>query len=130
MSFLDVFWWIITVFFFFAYLMILWSIFVDLFSDSELSGVWKAIWIVALIFVPLFAALAYVIFRGRGMQERKLAQVRQMQAAQDEYIRSVASSGGAASASPAEQISHAKQLLDSGAITQAEFDALKAKAIA
>jgi hypothetical protein len=129
MSFLDVFWWIITVFFFFAYLMILWSIFVDLFSDSELSGWWKAIWIVALIFVPLVAALAYVIFRGKGMQQRKIAQLKQIQSAQDEYIRSVASSGSAGK-SPAEQIADAKGLLDSGAISQAEFDALKAKALA
>jgi hypothetical protein len=68
----------------------------------------------------------YVLARGKGMQQRQLEQAKEMQAAQSEYIKSVAGSSG----SPADQIASAKSLYDSGAITQAEFDALKAKALA
>ena len=80
-----------------------------------------------VIVIPWLGILVYLIARGHGMQERQLEQAKQMQAAQADYIKSVAapSSGGAAS-----QIADAKGLLDSGAITQAEFDQLKAKALA
>jgi membrane protease subunit (stomatin/prohibitin family) len=79
-----------------------------------------------LIFVPWLGALIYLIARGKSMGERQMAAVADAQAQQEKYIKSVA----AASASPAEQITHAKSLLDSGAITQEEFDSLKAKALA
>ncbi len=126
MSFGEVFLWVFWIFLFFAYLMILWTIFSDLFSDGEMSGWVKAIWVVFLIFFPLLASLIYLIARGRGMQERKVAQMRELQQMQDSYIRQVAGGGKSA----AEQIAEAKSLLDSGAITQQEFDALKAKAMA
>mgnify|MGYP006345364657 FL=1 len=71
--------------------------------------------------------LVYVIARGKGMQERQLEQAKEMQAAQSEYIKAVANSS---SSSAADEISSAKGLLDSGAITQAEFDQIKAKALA
>ena len=71
--------------------------------------------------------LVYVLVRGKGMQERQLEQARDMQAAQTEYIKSVA---GSPASDAAGQITSAKALLDSGAITQAEFEALKAKALA
>jgi divalent metal cation (Fe/Co/Zn/Cd) transporter len=126
MSFGEILLWTFSIFLFFAYLMILWTIFSDLFSDRETSGWVKALWVIFLIFFPLIGALVYLIARGRGMQERKIEQMRDMQQMQDSYIRQVAGSGKSA----AEQISEAKALLDSGAITQEEFDTLKAKAMA
>jgi hypothetical protein len=125
MSIGEVFLWVFWIFLFVAYLMILWTIFSDLFSDSETSGWVKALWVVFLIFFPLIASLIYLIARGRGMQQRKIQQVQDMQQMQDAYIRQVAGSGK----SPAEQIADAKALLDSGAISQQEFDSLKSKAL-
>ena len=101
----------------------LFSIITDLFRDRKLSGVAKAIWLVFLIFLPFLTALAYLVFRGPGMAERSIGQQRAAQQAADDYIRSVA--GG-----PAGEIAQAKSLLDSGAISQSEYDALKAKALA
>jgi len=98
----------------------------DLFSDRTISGWGKAGWAALLIFVPWFGALIYLIVRGKSMGERQMAAIADAQAQQEKYIKSVA----ATSASPAEQITHAKSLLDSGAITQVEFDSLKAKALA
>ena len=127
MSFLsnlwDFLWMFLTVFVFIAYLMALFSIITDLFRDRALNGWAKAIWFIFLIFLPFLTALVYLIARGRGMGERQVAQVREVKQAQDDYIRQVA--GG-----PAAEIAEAKRLLDSGAITQAEFDSLKAKALA
>ena len=125
MSIGEVFLWVFWIFLFVAYLMILWTIFSDLFSDSETSGWVKAIWVVFLIFFPLIASLIYLIARGKGMQERKMQQMHDVKQAQDAYIRQVAGSGK----TPAEQIADAKALLDSGAISQEEFDQMKAKAL-
>ena len=125
MSFWDIVWFIIISFAFIAYLMVLFSIISDLFRDRDTSGVMKAVWIVLLIVLPLITSLIYLIVKGRGMTERNLATAAEMKRAQDSYIREVASG-----ATPAEQIRHAKELLDSGAINQQEFDALKAKALA
>ena len=118
--------WTLWIFLFIAYLMILWIILTDLFRDDELSGWWKALWIIALIIFPFLTALIYMIARGKGMQQRKIAEMKAMKEMQDDYIKNVAGT----SQTPTEQIAHAKQLLDSGAITQEEFDALKAKALA
>ena len=126
MDFWSFFWLMVWAFFFIAYLMVLFQIIADIFRDKELSGIVKAIWIIALIFFPLITALVYLIARGRSMTERNMAAAREAQQATDEYIKSVAGSGQ----TPADQIASAKQLLDSGAISQAEFDALKAKALA
>ena len=98
----------------------------DMFSDQTLSGWGKAGWAIVLIFIPWVGALIYLIARGRSMTERQAHAVHQAQAAQADYIKQVAGSGS----SPADQISSAKSLLDSGAITQDEYDALKAKALA
>jgi len=97
----------------------------DMFGDHTLSGWGKAGWAVLLIFVPWVGALIYLIARGRSMTERQLSKATEMQAAQADYIKQVAGSGSA----PADQIASAKSLLDSGAITQAEFDTLKGKAL-
>ncbi|WP_426322583.1 SHOCT domain-containing protein [Microbacterium sp. E-13] len=119
--------WFFWIFVFVAYLMVLFSIIGDIFRDHELNGWGKALWILFLIFVPFLTALVYLIARGNGMQKRSIAQAQEMRAAQDAYIRQTAGSGGG---SAADDISKAKALLDSGTITQAEFDALKAKALA
>ncbi|KRB36869.1 hypothetical protein ASD93_12655 [Microbacterium sp. Root180] len=117
--------WFFWVFVFVAYLMVLFSILGDLFRDSTLSGWWKAVWIIFLIFVPFLTALIYLIARGQGMTKRSIAQAQELRSQQDAYIRATA--GGS---SAADDIAKAKALLDSGAISQAEFDSLKAKALA
>jgi hypothetical protein len=98
----------------------------DLFGDKSLSGWGKAGWCILLIFVPWVGALIYLIVRGRSMTERQVAAAADLQAQQEAYIQQVAGSGK----SPADQISDAKALLDSGAISQDEFEGLKAKALA
>ena len=115
-------WW----FLFVVYLMILFQIIGDLFRDRELSGWWKALWIIGLIFIPFLSALIYLIARGRSMTERQISKASELEAAQADYIKQVAG----APTSPADQISSAKALLDSGAIDQDEFAILKAKALA
>lgn len=123
-NFWDVIWVVIWSFAFIAYLMIFFHILTDLFSDRELSGWWKALWIILLIVFPFLTALIYLIARGRGMAERQSGAVRQARAETDQYIKSVAAT------SPADQIASAKTLLDAGAISQTEFEQLKAKALA
>ncbi|BDZ42146.1 membrane protein [Paraoerskovia sediminicola] len=125
MDFLDFFWLIIVSFAFIAYLIVLFQIISDLIRDHELSGWWKALWFVALVFIPFLTALIYFIARGRGMARRQASAVAQAKADTDEYIRSTA----AGAASPADQIAQAKTLLDSGAINDAEFEVIKAKAL-
>ncbi len=120
----DLIWWFLWVFVFVAYLFARFAVIGDLFRDHELSGWWKAVWIIFLIFVPFLTMLVYLIARGNGMAKRGAAEARQVQAAQDSYIKSVA--GGS---SATDEIAKAKALLDAGTITQAEFDALKAKAL-
>jgi len=99
----------------------------DMFGDPSLSGGKKALWAILLIFVPWVGAIIYLIARGRSMGERQMAALAEHQAQQEKYIKQVASSS---TTSPAEQIASAKGLLDSGAITQTEFESLKAKALA
>src|SRR6185312_12259999 len=123
-SFWDIIWFIIVSFAFIAYLMVLFNIIIDLFRDRDVSGWVKALWMIALIIFPFLTAIVYLIARGQGMATRQVGAMQQAQVAQDEYIKSVASS------SPADQIAQAKSLLDSGTISQAEFDALKQKALA
>ena len=123
MSFWDIIWFIIVSFAFIAYLMVLFNILIDIFRDDSLSGWLKAVWIVLLILFPLITAIVYLVVRGGSMARRRVSDVHAAQAAQDEYIRSVAGK------SASEEIAQAKALLDAGAISQAEFDALKAKAL-
>ena len=123
-SFWDWFWLLVWTFFFVCYLMVLFQIIVDLFRDRDLSGWWKALWVIFLIFFPFLAALVYLIARGKGMAERQAGEIQRAQADTDQYIQSVAGRGN-----PADQIASAKNLLDSGAITQEEFEQLKQKAL-
>lgn len=125
-DFWDVLLWSFWFFIWIAALMVWFRCLFDLFGDSSLSGWGKAGWSILLIFVPWLGALIYLIARGRSMTERQMKAIAEQQAAQQEYIQQVAGK----SASPASQIADAKALLDSGAITQTEFDSLKAKAMA
>ena len=122
-SFWDTVWLILMTFVLVAYLLVLFQIIVDLFRDKNLGGFAKAVWFIALVFLPFLTALAYILFRGRGMSERQVAAVRDARAETDAYIRSVAGK------SAAEQIADAKALLDAGTINADEFARLKAKAL-
>ena len=122
-TFWQWFWAVFVVFAFVAYLFAVFTIIVDLFRDKTVSGWMKAVWLIFLILVPVFTALVYLIARGGGMAQRQARDAEQLKAAQDDYIRSVAQT------SPADQVAQAKQLLESGAITQEEFESLKAKAL-
>jgi hypothetical protein len=127
MDFWDIVWFIIIFFAFMAYLMVLFMILSDLMSDDKTSGWVKGIWVVALVLLPLIASLVYLIANGSDMGKRRMAEVKTVQKMQEDYIRDVA---GAGQTAPADQVARAKDLLDSGTITQAEFDTLKAKALA
>ncbi|WP_347349981.1 SHOCT domain-containing protein [Intrasporangium sp.] len=120
----DFLWMFFAIFVFVAWLIALFSILVDLFRDRELSGWAKAVWLLFLMFVPFLTALVYLIARGRGMAGRATRQAQAQQDAAESYIRSVAHAG------PAAEIAQAKQLLDSGSITEAEFATIKARALA
>ena len=115
---------------FFSWIIWIWmmvAILSDVFRRSDLSGGAKAAWTVFLIVLPFLGALIYLIKHHDGMTDRNLKQVRVQQAALDDHIKSVATNGGGGAAS---EINKAKDLLDSGTINQAEFEALKAKALA
>jgi hypothetical protein len=123
--FLDVLW---TMIIFFVWLCWIWmviGIFADIFSRHDISGWGKAGWSVFVIVLPFLGVLIYLIANGSSMAERRAGQAQASRTEFDDYVKNVAASGG-----PAAEIEKAKQLLDSGAITQAEFDSLKAKALA
>jgi hypothetical protein len=116
-------WSLLLIFFMIMYFMILFSVVIDLFRNHQMGGFAKALWIIFLIFIPLISLLVYVIVYGKSMAQRQQTAVVEAQQEQDAYIKQVAGT------SPAEQIAQAQQLLNSGAISQAEFDKLKAKAL-
>ena len=118
---IDLIWiWIVIMFIFIWFMVIM-----DLFSDHTLGGFAKAIWVIFLIIFPPITTLVYLIARGKSMQERKIANMKAQQEAQKAYIQSAVGS-----VSPSDQIASAKSLLDAGTISQDEFNALKAKALA
>jgi hypothetical protein len=123
--FLSVLWDMLLFFGFIIWIWLLITCFADIFRRRDISGFSKALWIIFLIILPYFGVLIYLIAEHQGMADRSAQMVQAQQAQMDSYVKSVA-----ASADPAEQIAKGKQLLDSGAITQAEFDDLKKKALA
>jgi ABC-type multidrug transport system fused ATPase/permease subunit len=123
-SFGDVLWSIVIVFFMVIYFMMLFGVIMDLFRDHELSGWAKALWVLALLAFPLLSLLIYLIARGGGMAQRSAKAHQAAQQQMDDYVKKTASA-----ANPSEQIAQAKKLLDDGAISQQEFDALKQKAL-
>ncbi|TFB85311.1 SHOCT domain-containing protein [Cryobacterium algoricola] len=124
---MDNFWNFVGFFFwsfvFLAYLMVLVTIIGDLFSDHKVSGWVKAVWMIFLVFLPFLTALVYLIARGSGMSERQVQRRQQYRGEADQYIKTVTGT------SPSGEIADAKKLLDSGVITQAEFERLKARAL-
>ena len=116
------FWWILWTFYLVAYLYVIFFVIQDLFRDEKLNGWWKALWIIALIFVPFLTGLIYVIARGKGIAQRQYQ-------ARARVVREADDYAPAASSSPAADIARAKELLDAGTISQGEFDALKSKAL-
>jgi len=114
-------------FLFFAWFMCLFWILGDIFRSSDMGGGAKTLWVIFVIVIPWLGILVYLIARGHGMNDRQMEQVQAAEAAQAAYIKSVA---GSSSSDAASQITTAKSLLDSGAITQAEFEQMKAKALA
>lgn len=124
-NFADVMWSMLAFFFFVIVLWMVFGIIGDIFRSDDLSGVSKAIWCIAIIVVPWLAIFIYLIARGSGMAERSQRSNAQAQAQFDSYVRETAGTS-----SPAGEIASAKALLDSGAISAAEFEALKAQALA
>ena len=123
--FLDL---ILTMVIFFLWILWFWlliTIFADIFRRHDISGAKKTLWIVFTILVPFLGVFVYLITQNVGMTERQLERTRAQREQFDDYVRQTASSGGAAA-----EIEKAKQLLDSGAITQAEFETMKQKALA
>jgi hypothetical protein len=121
--FLDILWTMFIFFLFIIWIWILITVFADIFRRKDIGGGMKAIWIIFVIVLPYLGVLVYLIANHDGMADRNIQQIQKQQEATDSYIKSVA--GGAAA-----EIEKAKGLLDSGAITQAEFDAIKQKALA
>jgi hypothetical protein len=122
--FLDVLWTLIIIFAWVIWFWLLITVFADIFRRHDIGGGTKALWVIFVIILPFLGVLIYLIAESKGMAERNQKQVQAAQQQTDEYIRNVAGSD------PAEQIAKAKQLLDAGTISSAEFDALKQKALA
>jgi len=120
----EILWTMLVVFFMVMYFMILFSILGDLFRDHDTSGVMKAVWVIGLLVLPFLVALIYLIVRGGGMAQRAAAAQADAQKQFEAYAKQVAGSSSAT-----DEIERAKGLLDSGTITQAEFDAIKSKAL-
>ena len=123
-TFGQVMWTFLVLFAWILFFWLLFAVFGDLFRRHDLSGWGKAAWSIFVIFVPFLGCFVYLITQGHKIGERNIQEAQAAQAQLDTHIKSVAGSGSA------EQFAKAKELLDSGAITQAEFDALKAKALA
>jgi hypothetical protein len=123
--FLDVLWTMLIFFLWIIWFWILITVFIDLFRRKDTSGVSKVLWCIFVILVPFLGVFIYLLLNHDGMADRNIAQAQAQRAQMDQYVRDTAGSGGAAA-----EIEKAKGLLDSGAITQQEFDAIKAKALA
>ena len=113
---------------FFIWIWLLISVFGDIFRSDDMGGGGKTLWIIFVIVVPYFGVFIYLIARGKGMAERNVKAMQAQQDAQRAYIQSVA--GASTTASPAEEIARLTDLRDKGSITEAEFQQLKAKALA
>jgi len=123
--FLEVFWTMLVFFGFVVWIWILFTVLADILRRHDTSGFAKVLWIIFIIVIPYFGVFVYLIAEHKGMTERSIKQQQAVQTQMDQYVQSVAAKGD-----PAEQIAKAKQLLDSGTISQAEFDQIKQKALA
>ena len=122
--FLDILWTMLIFFLWIAWFWILITVFADIFRRHDTSGFGKVLWLIFVILVPFLGVFVYLIANHDGMTKRNIERMQNQQAQMDDYVRSVAAGGGAAA-----EIEKAKGLLDSGAISQAEFDSIKAKAL-
>ena len=123
--FLDLVWTMTVFFVWIMWFWLLFTVFADIFRRHDISGVMKTVWIIFAILLPFLGVFVYLITQNVGMTERSLERTRAQREQFDDYVRQTAAAGGAAA-----EIERAKGLLDSGAITQAEFDAIKQKALA
>jgi hypothetical protein len=124
-SFGEFLWSLLIIFFMIVFFVILFQVVFDLFRDHELSGWAKAGWLIFIIVLPFLGLFVYLIVRGKGMAERSARQQIEAKQQFDDYVRETAGGGGGA----ATEIASAKKLLDEGAISQEEFEAIKRKAL-
>jgi type VI protein secretion system component VasK len=122
--FLDILWTMLVIFAWVVWFWLLITVFADLFRRHDVSGWGKAAWLIFVILLPFLGVFIYLITQSKHMAERSMNQAAAAQAQYDDHVRAVAGSGGAAA-----EIEKAKKLLDSGAITQTEYDAIKQKAL-
>ena len=123
--FLDVLWTILVIFLWISWFMLLFHVIGDVFRRRDASGAKKTLWLITVLFLPFLGVFIYLIANGDDMARRNIESAEAARAEMDDYVRTTAGSGGAAA-----EIEKAKGLLDSGAISQAEFDSIKAKALA
>ena len=122
--FLDLLWTMLIFFLWIAWFWILFTVLGDIFRRHDISGWTKTAWIIFVIALPFLGVFVYLISQDEGMKRRNIERMEAQRAQFDDYVRQAAGAGGGAS-----EIEKAKALLDSGAIDQAEFEALKAKAL-
>ena len=120
--FLDVFWTILIVFFWVIWIWIVIQVLIDVFRRHDIGGFTKALWVIFVVILPWLGVLIYLIVEHDGMRDRSIQEAQTQREQLDDYVREAA--GGSA-----DEIATAKALLDEGTITQAEFDAIKAKAV-
>jgi putative oligomerization/nucleic acid binding protein/phospholipase D-like protein len=125
-TFLDSFWTLIMFFLWILWFWLLFTVFADIFRRHDLSGWGKTGWLLFTILLPFLGVFVYLITQNDGMTQRNVERAQAQRAQFDTYVRDAAGGSGGAAA----EIDKAKQLLDSGAITQAEFDSIKQKALA
>jgi hypothetical protein len=125
-TFLDAFWTLIVFFLWILWFWLLFTVFADIFRRHDLSGWGKAGWLIFTIVLPFLGVFVYLVSQNEGMTQRNVERAQAQRSQLDTYVREAAGSGGGAAA----EIGRAKELLDSGAITQAEFEAIKQKALA
>jgi hypothetical protein len=123
--FMDVLWSMIIFFFWVIWIWIVITVLIDIFRRHDIGGFAKVLWVIFVVILPWLGVLVYLIVEHDGMRDRSVQQAQAQRAQFDDYVRDAAGSGGSAA-----EIAKAKELLDSGAITQEEFAALKAKALA
>jgi Phospholipase_D-nuclease N-terminal/Short C-terminal domain len=123
-TFLDALWSMLVFFLWVAWFIVLFHVVVDIFRRRDASGGKKALWLIFVLFAPFLGVFVYLITNSDDMAKRNMEQAQMARAETDEYIRTVSGGGAAA------EIERAKGLLDSGAINQSEFEAIKAKALA
>ena len=122
--FMDVLWSMIIFFFWVIWIWIVITVLIDIFRRHDIGGLAKALWVIFVVILPWLGVLIYLIVEHDGMRERSMKQAQAQKREFDDYVRDTAGGGSAA------EIAKAKELLDSGAITQEEFEALRAKALA